>query len=195
MPTELPVACTLSATELPARLALMAELGRDAAGVELGGTCATLRFAAGPGVRERVERFVVAESACCAFLPCRSATSARRSCSTSARPRRQAGAGGARRRVPGYADATQPRKVSAAKKRPTSLNPASRNSASSASGLRNGSRVPSASAVLAIWSSVAVGPAALRAKRSSQVRVAAPPGTLWWKVSSAAPGRRRLRIS
>jgi hypothetical protein len=68
MPTELPIACSLSATELPARLALMAELGRDAAGVELSGTRATLPFAAGPGVRERVERFVVAESACCAFL-------------------------------------------------------------------------------------------------------------------------------
>jgi hypothetical protein len=68
MPTELPIACSLSATELPARLALMAELGRDAAGVERSGTRATLRFAAGPSVRERVERFVVAESACCAFL-------------------------------------------------------------------------------------------------------------------------------
>jgi hypothetical protein len=67
MPTELPIACSLSPTELPARLALMAELGRDA-GVELSGTRATLRFAAGPSVRERVERFVVAESACCAFL-------------------------------------------------------------------------------------------------------------------------------
>jgi hypothetical protein len=68
MPTELPIACSLSATELPARLALIAELGRDAARVELSGTRATLQFAAGPAVRERVERFVVAESACCAFL-------------------------------------------------------------------------------------------------------------------------------
>jgi hypothetical protein len=68
MPTALPIACTLSATELPERLGLMAELGRDAAGVELSGTRATLRFAAGPAVRERVERFVVVESACCAFL-------------------------------------------------------------------------------------------------------------------------------
>jgi hypothetical protein len=68
MPTELPIACSLSATELPARLALMADLARDAADVELSGTRATLRFAAGPSVRERVERFVVAESACCAFL-------------------------------------------------------------------------------------------------------------------------------
>ena len=69
MPTELPIACSLSATELPARLAQMAELGRDAlADVELRGTHATLRFAAGPGVRERVTSVVAAESACCAFL-------------------------------------------------------------------------------------------------------------------------------
>jgi len=68
MPTELPIACSLSATEMPARLALMAELGRDVVDVGLSGTRATLRFTAGPDVRERVESFVVAESACCAFL-------------------------------------------------------------------------------------------------------------------------------
>ena len=69
MPTELPIACSLSATELPARFAQMAELGRDAlVAVELSGTHATLRFAAGAGVRERVTSVVAAESACCAFL-------------------------------------------------------------------------------------------------------------------------------
>jgi hypothetical protein len=69
MPTEPPIACSLSATELPARLAQIAQLGRDAlVDVELSGTHATLRFAAGASVRERVESFVVAESACCAFL-------------------------------------------------------------------------------------------------------------------------------
>ena len=69
MPTELPIACTLSATELPARLAQMAELGRDAlVDVELSGPRATLRFAAGKGVRDRITSVVVAESACCAFL-------------------------------------------------------------------------------------------------------------------------------
>jgi hypothetical protein len=69
MPTELPIACSLSATELPARLAQMAELGRDAiADVELGEPHATLRFAAGAGVRERVTSVVAAESVCCAFL-------------------------------------------------------------------------------------------------------------------------------
>jgi hypothetical protein len=69
MPTEPPIACSLSATELPARLAQMAELGRDAlVEVELIGAGATLRFAAGTGVRERVTSIVAAESACCAFL-------------------------------------------------------------------------------------------------------------------------------
>lgn len=69
MPTELPIACTLSATDLRARLAEMAELGRDALlEVELGGTHATLRFAAGADVRDRVMRVVAAEAACCAFL-------------------------------------------------------------------------------------------------------------------------------
>jgi hypothetical protein len=69
MPTELPIACSLSAAEQPVRLAQMAELGRDAlVDVNLIARHATLRFAAGAGVRERVESFAVAESACCAFL-------------------------------------------------------------------------------------------------------------------------------
>jgi hypothetical protein len=59
----------LSATELTARLAQIAELGRDAlVEVELSGTHATLRFAARAGVRERVTSVAAAESACCAFL-------------------------------------------------------------------------------------------------------------------------------
>src|SRR3954452_8169636 len=69
MPTDLPIACSLTATELPVRLAQMAELGRDAlVDVELSGTHAALRFAAGAGVRERVTSVVASESVCCAFL-------------------------------------------------------------------------------------------------------------------------------
>ena len=69
MPAELPIACSLSATDLSARLAQMAELGRDVlVDVKLNRTHATLRFAAGEGVRERVTGVVAAESACCAFL-------------------------------------------------------------------------------------------------------------------------------
>lgn len=69
MRTELPIACSLSATELPARLALIAELGRDALlDARIDGSRARLRFAVGAGVRERVAAVVAAESHCCAFL-------------------------------------------------------------------------------------------------------------------------------
>jgi hypothetical protein len=72
MPAELPIACSLSVTELPARLAEMQALG-DAALVDArrDATRAELRFAAGAGVRERVEAIVAAESHCCAFLTMR----------------------------------------------------------------------------------------------------------------------------
>jgi len=69
MPEQLPVACSLSAPELPERLAQMAELGRDALlGARNDGTHARLRFAAGAGIRARVDAIVSAESHCCAFL-------------------------------------------------------------------------------------------------------------------------------
>jgi hypothetical protein len=72
MPVELPIACSLSAADLPGRLAEMAALG-DAALVEAqqDGTHAELRFAAAAGMRERVEAIVAAESQCCAFLTMR----------------------------------------------------------------------------------------------------------------------------
>jgi hypothetical protein len=69
MPEELPVACTLSAAELPVRKAQIAALGREALlDARVDGPRASLRFAAGAAVRERVERFAEAESRCCAFL-------------------------------------------------------------------------------------------------------------------------------
>jgi hypothetical protein len=72
VPQALPIACSLSATELPERLARMAALGRDALlACEHDGTRAQLRFAAAPGVRERVEAIVAAEAECCAFLTMR----------------------------------------------------------------------------------------------------------------------------
>jgi hypothetical protein len=69
MSAELPIACSLSASELRVRLAEMAALG-DAALVDVRSepTRAQLRFATGEGVRERVEAIVAAESSCCAFL-------------------------------------------------------------------------------------------------------------------------------
>jgi hypothetical protein len=72
MTTDLPIACSLSATELSVRQAQMAELGRDALlDATVDGRRAELRFAGRPGVRERVERFVAAEGECCAFLAMR----------------------------------------------------------------------------------------------------------------------------
>jgi hypothetical protein len=69
MPEELPIACSLSATDLTIRLAQMRELGGDALlDARNDGLHAQLRFVAGVGVRERVEAVVVAESHCCAFL-------------------------------------------------------------------------------------------------------------------------------
>jgi hypothetical protein len=69
MPEELPIACSLSAAELPVRMAQIAALGRDAlVDARADGARASLRFAAGAGVRDRVERFAEAERRCCAFL-------------------------------------------------------------------------------------------------------------------------------
>ena len=72
MPHELPIACSLSGTDLPKRLQEMTDLGRDALlDSDLAGTRARLRFATGVGIRERVEAIVAAESSCCAFLTMR----------------------------------------------------------------------------------------------------------------------------
>ena len=69
MSADLPIACSLSATELPVRLAEMADLGRAALlDARVDGGRAELRFASGACVRERVDAIVVAESRCCEFL-------------------------------------------------------------------------------------------------------------------------------
>jgi hypothetical protein len=69
MSTELPIACSLSADELRSRKAQIAELGHDAlVAARVEASRADLRFKGGAAVRERVERFVAAESECCAFL-------------------------------------------------------------------------------------------------------------------------------
>jgi hypothetical protein len=72
MPAELPIACALSANDLPERLAEIADLGHAAlVGTRHDGAHAELRFAAAAGVRERVAAIVAAESHCCAFLAMR----------------------------------------------------------------------------------------------------------------------------
>jgi hypothetical protein len=69
MPAQPPIACTLSAADRPARQAQMTALGRDALlGAAVDDAHAELRFAARPGVRDRVERFAAAEAECCPFL-------------------------------------------------------------------------------------------------------------------------------
>jgi hypothetical protein len=62
MPADLPIACSLNATELPERLTEMADLGRAALrAVHIDGTRAELRFAAAAGARRRVEAIVAGE--------------------------------------------------------------------------------------------------------------------------------------
>ena len=69
---HLPIACSLSATELPARREQMDALGRDALlRARVDAAHAELRFTDEPGIRERVLAFAAAESECCAFLTMR----------------------------------------------------------------------------------------------------------------------------
>ena len=63
----LPIACTLDAAGLKARLASIRELARDALlGFEREGLVLSLRYEAAAG--ERVRRMVEGERDCCAFL-------------------------------------------------------------------------------------------------------------------------------
>ena len=69
MPQDLPIVCSLDAGELERRLATIGEVGakslvdrQEDSGRHL------LRFRPDPGVRERLEGIIDAESQCCAFL-------------------------------------------------------------------------------------------------------------------------------
>lgn len=69
MSQPLPIACTLSATDLAARGAELRALGGEGlVDVTQEASRAVLRFRPDPGIRERVEAIVAAESECCAFL-------------------------------------------------------------------------------------------------------------------------------
>jgi hypothetical protein len=69
VPTELPITCTLSPSEVPERLAEMSHLGRAALlDVDRSHARAILRFRAGATTRDRLEAIVAAEARCCAFL-------------------------------------------------------------------------------------------------------------------------------
>ncbi len=69
MPSDQPVACALTAAEMPKRLAEIRAIG-DAylLAAEADASRAVLRFSAKPEARKRLEAIVVAESRCCAFL-------------------------------------------------------------------------------------------------------------------------------
>jgi hypothetical protein len=69
MPTDPPIACTLSAAELPERFARMRAVGKASLlTAEATASRAILRFAPGAGTRGRLEAIVAAEAECCAFL-------------------------------------------------------------------------------------------------------------------------------
>lgn len=66
MAGETPIACSLTAEELPARLAEIQAIGADALlGVDGAGA---LRFRDDEPTRRRLETIVAAESECCGFL-------------------------------------------------------------------------------------------------------------------------------
>jgi hypothetical protein len=69
MTSELPIACTLSPTDLSQRLAEMRDLGRAALlDVERDAARAVLRFRGDDETRSRLATVVAAEAQCCAFL-------------------------------------------------------------------------------------------------------------------------------
>jgi len=66
MNPDTPIACSLSADELPKRLAEIGAIGKDALmSVSPDGT---LRFRADAATRDRLEAIIAAESRCCSFL-------------------------------------------------------------------------------------------------------------------------------
>lgn len=69
MPSDLPIACSLSASEMSGRMAEIASLGRAAiVSADADGTHAVLRFRADHDIRRRLATVVAAEAECCAFL-------------------------------------------------------------------------------------------------------------------------------
>jgi hypothetical protein len=67
VPSDPPIACSLSADELPPRLDAIGEIGRTSLlAVEHAGGRAELRFR--PAARDAIAAIVAAEAECCAFL-------------------------------------------------------------------------------------------------------------------------------
>jgi hypothetical protein len=69
MTTELPIACSLTAADMPGRLAEAAAIGRAGLlGVEATEARAVLHFRADADTRARLAAIVAAEAECCPFL-------------------------------------------------------------------------------------------------------------------------------
>jgi hypothetical protein len=68
MPTELPIACTLSAAEMPGRLEEISALGDRLLSRDNDGRRVILSFRRDGDTRGRLEALVAAEARCCAFL-------------------------------------------------------------------------------------------------------------------------------
>ncbi len=70
MPTDPPIACSLTAAEIPARLLGISALARDASLLSVATTPrhATLRFRVEGNIRKRLAAFADSESECCSFL-------------------------------------------------------------------------------------------------------------------------------
>jgi len=69
MKPDPPIACTLTAAQMPARLAEIRVVGNAALrSVEASGSGAVLSFDADQDTRARLAAIVAAESVCCAFL-------------------------------------------------------------------------------------------------------------------------------
>lgn len=72
MTADVPIACTLTAADVPERLAQIAELGADTLiSAEQTGTHAVLLFRSGAATDQRLAVVVAAEATCCAFLTMR----------------------------------------------------------------------------------------------------------------------------
>jgi hypothetical protein len=68
MSTQPPIACTLTAAEMPARRAEMAVIAPDLVSGDRQAARGVLRLRPGADTRERVAAFAAAESRCCSFL-------------------------------------------------------------------------------------------------------------------------------
>ena len=66
MTMDSPIACSLNASDLRARLDEIGALGRDA--LLSTDTDGTMRFRANGTTRERLEAIIAAEASCCSFL-------------------------------------------------------------------------------------------------------------------------------